>query len=79
MPARDDGRMDGPFGHLARPETSLLEAQAFDCGELLRLIKIVVESDVMSMKMMARHCVGGLALPCTDVQGAASKFLRASI
>lgn len=79
VPARDEGRLNRPCGRLARPDASLLKGQAFDCGEFLVLLEAVMEGDVMSMEVMARDCVEGLALPCTEIEGAAAQLARALI
>lgn len=79
MPARADGRMDGPFRHPGGPYASLLKGQAFDRGEFVRLCKMVMESDMMSMEAMARYCVDGLALLHAEVEGTAAKWARALV
>lgn len=75
----DDGRVDRPCGHLGGPNASLLRHQALDCGEVLCLVKTIMEGDVRSVKAVLRDSICGLALPHAEVEAAAGQPVRVSI
>lgn len=79
MPARDGRRMDGPSGHLSRPDASLLKRQALNFGKCFCPVKMVMEGNMISMEAVACYCVCGFSLAHAEVESTAAKLTRALI